>query len=84
MGLWNTVIMYPFVRTLEEAEKTHAILAKAGLVRHHFQGKEDYQKGLQIYCMAEIPSNIRLTFGPDFLMAPNNKMIPAVVSNMLR
>ncbi|MHA1838403.1 MAG: PEP/pyruvate-binding domain-containing protein [Candidatus Ranarchaeia archaeon] len=60
MGLWNTAIMYPFCRTIAEADKVTKILSDEGLIRHHFNGKHDSAKGLQIYCMAEIPSNIFL------------------------
>jgi pyruvate,water dikinase len=52
MGLTNVIIMIPFCRTLDEADRVLEELAKHGLKR----GK----KGLQIYVMAEIPSNILL------------------------
>ncbi len=52
MGLENIIIMVPFVRTLAEAENTLKILAQNGLER----GK----KGLKIYLMVEIPSNVIL------------------------
>lgn len=52
MGLTNLKIMIPFCRTLEEGKKVKKIMAKNGLV----QGKN----GLEIYVMAEIPSNIIL------------------------
>jgi pyruvate,water dikinase len=52
MGLSNVVVMIPFCRTLEEADCVFAALAENGLKR----GK----KGLQVYVMAEIPSNIIL------------------------
>jgi pyruvate,water dikinase len=52
MGLTNVIIMVPFCRTLDEADRVLEELAKHGLKR----GK----KGLQIYVMAEIPSNILL------------------------
>lgn len=52
MGLSNVIIMIPFCRTLEEADRVLAELAKHGLER----GKNN----LQIYVMAEIPSNILL------------------------
>jgi pyruvate,water dikinase len=52
MGLTNVIIMIPFCRTLEEADLVLEELVKHGLKR----GK----KGLQIYVMAEIPSNILL------------------------
>lgn len=52
LGMTNVIIMIPFCRTLEEADKVLGELAKNGLQR----GKND----LQIYVMAEIPSNILL------------------------
>lgn len=51
-GLKNVKIMIPFCRTVEEADKVLKILKEAGLQR----GKDD----LDIYVMAEIPSNIFL------------------------
>lgn len=52
LGLGNIVIMIPFCRTLEEADRVLEILADQGLSRG--------ENGLQIYVMAEIPSNIIL------------------------
>jgi pyruvate,water dikinase len=52
MGLTNMKIMVPFCRTVEEGKKVQEIMVKNGLVR----GKND----LEIYVMAEIPSNIIL------------------------
>jgi pyruvate,water dikinase len=52
IGLDNVIIMIPFCRTLEEADDVLQVLANYGLKR----GKN----GLQIYVMAEIPSNILL------------------------
>lgn len=52
MGLTNVVVMIPFCRTPEEAEKVLDVLAESGLKR----GK----KRLEIYVMAEVPSNITL------------------------
>ncbi len=51
-GLKNLKIMVPFCRTVEEGKKVQEIMAKNGLKR----GVND----LQIYVMAEIPSNIIL------------------------
>jgi len=51
-GLTNLKIMVPFCRTVEEGIKVQEIMAKNGLKR----GKN----GLQLYVMAEIPSNIIL------------------------
>ena len=52
MGLKNVVVMIPFCRTVEELKKVEAVMAEYGLVR----GKE----GLELYLMAEVPSNIIL------------------------
>jgi pyruvate,water dikinase len=50
IGLTNVLIMIPFCRTLDEADRVLDVLAKNGLKR----GKN----GLQIYVMCEIPSNV--------------------------
>ena len=50
MGLTNITIMIPFCRTVEELKKVYKVMKKYGLQR----GKD----GLQIYLMAELPSNI--------------------------
>lgn len=52
IGLRNIVLMIPFCRTLEEADRVLKVMAENGLVR----GEE----GLEIYVMAEIPSNVIL------------------------
>jgi pyruvate,water dikinase len=52
IGMDNVIIMIPFCRTLEEADGVLAVLAEHGLKRG--------ENGLQIYVMAEIPSNILL------------------------
>jgi pyruvate, water dikinase len=52
IGLDNVIIMIPFCRTPEEADGVLAALAKHGLK----QGEH----GLQVYVMAEIPSNVVL------------------------
>ncbi len=52
MGLTNIVPMIPFCRTLEEADKVLEVMAAAGLKRG--------ERGLQIYVMCEIPSNVLL------------------------
>lgn len=52
MGFNNVVIMVPFCRRLEEADKVLAILKEQGLERG--------QNGLEIYVMCEIPSNVLL------------------------
>ncbi len=50
MGLTNVKIMVPFCRTPEEGRKVINLMKKYGLV----QG----ENGLEIYVMAEIPSNV--------------------------
>jgi pyruvate, water dikinase len=50
MGFTNVVIMIPFCRTPAEADKVLAVLAENGLERG--------RNGLQVYVMAEIPTNI--------------------------
>jgi pyruvate,water dikinase len=52
MGLHNIIVMLPFCRTVSEADQVLAIMAEYGLKR----GAE----GLEIYVMAELPSNILL------------------------
>ncbi len=52
MGLTNVVVMIPFCRTVEEADKCLLEMEKNGLKRH--------ENGLEVYVMAEIPSNIIL------------------------
>lgn len=52
MGLTNLKIMIPFCRTIKEANLVIAELGKNGLVRG--------QKGLELYVMCEIPSNVIL------------------------
>ena len=52
MGLTNIKIMVPFCRTPQEGKSVLKVMAKNGLKR----GK----KGLEVYVMAEIPSNIIL------------------------
>jgi pyruvate,water dikinase len=56
MGLDNVAVMVPFCRTVEELIKVQSVMAEAGLHRH--QGGRG--KGLEVYLMAEIPSNILL------------------------
>lgn len=51
MGLKNLKVMIPFCRTPEEGRKVIALMEKYGLKR----GKKT---GLEVYVMAEIPSNI--------------------------
>ncbi|MBA3584545.1 MAG: phosphoenolpyruvate synthase, partial [Gemmatimonadetes bacterium] len=52
IGLDNVIIMIPFCRTLEEADRVLSVLAERGLER----GRD----GLEVYVMCEIPSNILL------------------------
>ena len=52
MGLSNVVVMIPFCRTVEEGRKVLSEMGKNGLKR----GK----KGLRVYAMCEIPSNVIL------------------------
>ena len=52
MGLTNMKIMVPFCRTVEEGQRVLEIMKQNGLE----QGKN----GLQVYVMAEIPTNIIL------------------------
>jgi pyruvate, water dikinase len=56
MGFENVVVMLPFCRTPKEADLVLDVMAKAGLRRG--------QKGLRVYVMVEIPSNIIL--GEEF------------------
>ena len=51
-GFTNVELMVPFVRTIDEAQKVVALLAKNGLRRG--------QNGLRIIMMCEIPSNVLL------------------------
>ncbi|MDO5970841.1 phosphoenolpyruvate synthase [Flavivirga aquimarina] len=51
-GLENTTIMIPFCRTPEELKKVLAIMEENGLKRG--------DRGLEIYLMAELPSNVLL------------------------
>jgi len=52
MGLSNVVLMIPFVRRLEEADRVLSQMAELGLER----GKD----GLEVYAMCEIPNNVVL------------------------
>ncbi|MBD3420612.1 MAG: phosphoenolpyruvate synthase [Chitinivibrionales bacterium] len=52
IGMNNVVIMLPFCRTLDEADRALAVLADEGLERG--------RNGLHVYVMAEIPSNVIL------------------------
>ncbi|EPX75537.1 phosphoenolpyruvate synthase [Salipiger mucosus] len=50
MGFANVVVMVPFCRSPEEADKVLAIMAENGLRRG--------EAGLEVYVMTEIPSNV--------------------------
>ncbi|MDP4229652.1 MAG: phosphoenolpyruvate synthase [Bacteroidota bacterium] len=52
MGFENVKLMIPFCRTVDEGKKVVALMAQYGLPRN--------VKGLEIYVMAEIPSNVIL------------------------
>jgi pyruvate,water dikinase len=52
IGMKNIVVMIPFCRTIEEAERVLAVMEANGLSRG--------DDGLEIYVMAEIPSNVIL------------------------
>lgn len=53
IGLTNLKLMVPFCRTIDEGKKVLAIMAEAGL--------QSGDRGLEIYVMCEIPSNVILT-----------------------
>ncbi|MPR31873.1 phosphoenolpyruvate synthase [Salmonirosea aquatica] len=50
LGLTNLKLMVPFCRTVEEGKRVLDRMAECGLQRH--------RNGLEVYVMAEIPSNI--------------------------
>jgi len=52
MGLTNVKLMIPFCRTVEEGKKVVGLMEEYGLKRG--------ENGLEIYVMAEIPSNVIL------------------------
>jgi pyruvate,water dikinase len=52
MGFDNVVVMIPFCRSPDEADKVLAVMADNGLKRG--------ENGLQVYVMCEIPSNVIL------------------------
>ena len=55
MGLVNLKVMIPFCRTIEEGRKVLAEMEANGLKRG--------ERGLEVYCMCEIPSNVILADG---------------------
>ena len=48
----NVIVMIPFCRSVEEADRVLSVMAQNGLTRG--------QRGLQVYVMCEIPSNVIL------------------------
>ncbi len=52
IGLTNIKLMIPFVRTVWEADRVLEVMAENGLARG--------EAGLEIYMMAEVPSNITM------------------------
>ncbi len=52
MGFENVIVMVPFCRTLKEADLVLAVMAENGLVRG--------ERGLEIFVMCEVPSNVVL------------------------
>jgi pyruvate,water dikinase len=52
LGFDNVVVMIPFCRSTREADRVLAVMAESGLVRG--------ERGLQVYVMCEIPSNVVL------------------------
>ena len=52
LGFANVIVMIPFCRTPQEADRVLAVMAENGLVRG--------ENGLQVYMMCEIPSNVVL------------------------
>ena len=56
IGLANVIVMVPFCRTPEEADRVLAVMAEYGLKRG--------ENGLQVYMMCEVPSNVIL--GEEF------------------
>ncbi len=64
LGLWNVSVMIPFCRTPEEGKKVLEEIAKQGLTKRitpeerRAKKTGDLVEGLEIWVMAEIPSNI--------------------------
>ena len=52
MGFTNVVVMIPFCRSVSEADRVLAVMAENALRRG--------EKGLEVYVMCEIPSNVIL------------------------
>jgi len=64
MGLWNLSVMVPFCRTPEEGGKVVSLIEKYGLTNRikpevrKSKKPGDLVEGVEIWVMAEIPSNI--------------------------
>ena len=64
MGLWNLSVMVPFCRTPEEGQKVVDLISKNGLTKRIARADREKKKngdlveGVEIWVMAEIPSNI--------------------------
>ncbi|MFO8089886.1 MAG: phosphoenolpyruvate synthase [Desulfatiglandaceae bacterium] len=56
IGMKNVIVMIPFCRTPEEADKVLRVMEENGLERR--------KSGLEVYMMAEVPSNV--TLAKDF------------------
>ena len=52
IGLGNVIVMIPFCRTLDEADRVLAVMAANGLIRG--------ERELKVYMMVEIPANVIL------------------------
>lgn len=52
MGFRNVIVMIPFCRSVKEADRVLEVMAENGLKRG--------ERGLQVYVMCEIPSNVIL------------------------
>ncbi|MFW5834341.1 MAG: phosphoenolpyruvate synthase [Pseudomonadota bacterium] len=52
IGLANVIVMVPFCRTLDEADRVLQVMSDNGLTRG--------RAGLEVYVMAEVPSNVIL------------------------
>src|SRR5918999_5092407 len=52
MGLANVIVMIPFCRTVDEADRVLEAMAENGLIRG--------RNGLEVYVMCEVPSNVIL------------------------
>jgi len=73
IGLDNVLIMVPFCRTLEEAKLVLDVLKENGLSRDQ----------LQIYVMAEIPSNIILAEQFADLFSENDEAVKQQIQDLI-